>query len=104
MKFGRSQGRRTMTIKKGVKDFLTRIGVNVTRVPAPHLLSHHVKNFIRDSQINLVLDVGAYHGAYCKLLRAEASYRGMIVSFEPCAASFRQLKKAMVSDGNWRGY
>jgi FkbM family methyltransferase len=38
------------------------------------------------------------------MLRKEVGYKGLIISFEPCAESFQLLKSARSKDKNWRGY
>jgi len=93
-----------MTAKGLVKAALKRLGLSLTWYPPPHSLSRHVKDFIRDDVINLVLDVGAFHGEYCRMLRKEAGYTGVIASFEPCAESFRILSAQMTGDRDWHGY
>src|SRR5579871_2732050 len=79
-------------------------GLHVAWYPAPGTLGRQLQDFLRQERINLVLDVGAYHGDYVRLLRQEGHYRGRIVSFEPTADSFQTLIKAMQGDSNWRGY
>ena len=83
---------------------LRRVGLAVSRFPAPHSLSRCVKEFLRDNGINLVLDVGAFHGTYCALLREEAGYTGAIRSFEPCSESYQVLCSMLARDPLWRGY
>jgi FkbM family methyltransferase len=67
-------------------------------------LSRQVKTLLRDCNVNLVLDVGAYHGDYCKMLRDRIGYKGAIASFEPSAASFRILEATMKGDRAWCGF
>lgn len=93
-----------MNTKKLIRSSLSHLGISVTRFPGPHMLSRKVGELVRDEDINIVLDVGAFHGAYCETLRTEAKYTGLIVSFEPSAASFRLLSAAMRGDRKWRGY
>jgi len=94
----------SMNTKQLTRSALWRLGISVTRFPAPHMLSRKVGELIRASDINIVLDVGAFHGTYCEMLRTEARYTGLIASFEPCEDSFRILSTAMRGDKNWRGY
>jgi len=61
-----------MNTKKVIRSPLSHIGVSITRFPGPHMLSRKVGEFVRDHDINIVLDVGAFHGAYCETLRTEA--------------------------------
>lgn len=93
-----------MTIKQFVKTRLNRLGLDVTRFLPRHLISNYLRDLIREYQINLVLDVGAFHGAYCKMLRNEVGYTGFIASFEPGAQSFRILSAEMAKDRSWHGY
>ncbi len=52
-----------MNTKELIRSSLSRIGVSVTRFPGPHMLSRKVGELVRDHKINIVLDVGAFHGA-----------------------------------------
>jgi len=90
-------------MRKTVLNGLTSNGVHV-QVSPPLLLCKQIKKFLRHNKINLVIDVGAYHGDYCKMLRERAQYTGTIISFEPSADSFRVLSAAMCDDPNWRGF
>ena len=88
----------------GLVKGLNRVGLSLTRFPPRYSMPRQLKDFLRDNRINLVLDVGAFRGEYGKMLREEAAYRGMIVSFEPCRESFRVLTAEMGKDRQWRGY
>jgi len=90
--------------RRALRHGLRAIGVSVSRYPPEGLLSRHLKDFLHVHKINLVLDVGAYDGRFCRLLREEAAYRGPIASFEPCAQSFRALAAVMKGDNRWTGY
>src|ERR1039457_1480221 len=70
----------------------------------PLALSRQVKHLLREEKVNLVLDVGAFHGDYCKLLRERIGYTGRIVSFEPSGSSFRALERTMKGKSAWRGF
>lgn len=50
--------------------------------------------------IDLVLDVGANSGQYGKQLRKDG-YKGKILSFEPIASVYNDLKNRVGADGNW---
>ena len=51
-----------------------------SRVFPPLALSRQVKTLMREGMVNLVLDVGAFRGDYCRMLRDRIGYRGAIVS------------------------
>jgi FkbM family methyltransferase len=91
-------------LRELIQSGLRNAGLSMTFYPPPHHLSHYVKNFLEEHDINLVLDVGAYLGTYCQMLREEVGYRGRIVSFEPTPSSFARLQAEMSGDSNWRGY
>src|SRR5262245_23685295 len=91
-------------ISRLINTVLKPLGLNVTRYPPPHLISRHILDFVRSNKINLVIDVGAYHGAYCRMLRHEVGYEGWIASIEPCASSFEVLSRVMSNDSKWRGW
>lgn len=90
--------------KQLVKAGLGRLGYGIMRVPQPSLLSQALARFIRENEINLILDVGAFRGQYCRMLRDEVRYDGLIASFEPCAGSFQSLRASMAADRRWRGF
>lgn len=87
-------------MKALAKRVLSELGLHVSR-SAPERLDTHVLGLIRRLGINCVLDVGAHHGHYGRLLR-EAGYRGRIVSFEPVSAHFAVLSAAAWGDAQWQ--
>ena len=58
------------------------------------------KKLLKNYEINVVLDVGAYIGQYAKELRA-IGYKARIISFEPLSSSFIQLSINSKTDGAW---
>jgi len=65
-------------------------------------LRDHLRELFEQLDINLVLDIGAHHGEYGGLLREHVGYRGEIVSFEPVASSYAQLRQRSQGDTAWR--
>jgi len=92
-----------MSIIKLARYGLQRIGFDLVRYP-PLPLAWTIETLMLNLNINCVLDVGAYHGSFCKMLRQHANYKGAICSFEPCAESFNRLSSVMINDKSWSGY
>jgi FkbM family methyltransferase len=88
-------------LKELIESALGNKGIYVSKTPT---LVAALRTFLHANDINIIFDVGAYNGAYCRLLRDRVGYRGQIVSFEPCAESFRSLAERMRGDKNWRGF
>src|SRR4051812_16742592 len=61
-----------------------------------------IRFVIESKSIDLVIDVGANTGQFGTFLRQ--FYSGEIVSFEPVANTFEQLKLATSNDANWRAF
>ena len=97
----RHRNEESVKIKKIIKGGLRTVGFDLVRYPA---LARQIQNLILDRGINLVLDVGAFHGTFCRMMRKDVRYSGHICSFEPCAASFSELSNAMKNDRRWSGY
>jgi FkbM family methyltransferase len=83
-------------MKESIRGSLRRLGVDVRRARnAPNVI-----DFLKDRQINVVLDVGANEGQFGAFLRTRG-YRGKIVSFEPIESVFKCLATKAKADGNW---
>jgi FkbM family methyltransferase len=81
-----------------------RAGLSITRHPAPSTLEWLTRQVFAKLDINCVLDVGAYRGEYVTFLRNEVLFEGQVFSFEPAAASYRELKAASRHDQRWQGF
>ncbi len=69
-----------------------------------HLTDYvYLRKFLRQFEINCVLDVGANAGGYALLLR-RLGYRGRIVSFEPNPDAFAVISDRFRDDRNWQGH
>ncbi|MEW5931132.1 MAG: FkbM family methyltransferase [Gemmatimonadota bacterium] len=68
--------------------------------PRPDTLEGHLGALLPALAVECVLDVGANAGQYAGMLR-RIGFRGHIVSFEPVAASVRELRERAARDGRW---
>jgi FkbM family methyltransferase len=91
-------------LKQTIKQTIRKFGYDIAEYPRLPLLVHHLRQFFIENDINVVLDVGAFLGLYCRMLRADVSYHGDIISFEPASKSFARLSAEMRGDAAWRGF
>jgi FkbM family methyltransferase len=89
------------SVVKSVVRLARRFGVYVTRDPDSVVYEDRLRRTLSALKINCVLDVGAYHGDFARLLR-RIGYIGLIISFEPVASNFEVLEDARVEDAEWR--
>ncbi len=91
-------------LKDLLKACIRPLGVDLVRYPPLSPLARQLKAFLHSNDINLVLDVGACDGGFCRFLRGPVGYQGRIVSFEPTKKTFGLLQDSMTADANWTGY
>ncbi|WP_298395260.1 FkbM family methyltransferase [Sphingobium sp.] len=60
-----------------------------------------LKRFLSAFAVDCLFDVGANRGQYATMLRKDAGYKGLILSFEPNPDVFAELQKQAASDRNW---
>lgn len=60
-----------------------------------------LKRFLSAFAIDCLFDVGANRGQYAMMVRRDAGYRGLILSFEPNPAVFAELERRAASDPKW---
>jgi FkbM family methyltransferase len=87
--------------KQTIRRSLRRFGLDIHRVGPGR--SPDLADFLAARQVDVVLDVGANLGQFGLELR-DRGYRGQIVSFEPIASVFRELKAVAERDGNWHAH
>jgi FkbM family methyltransferase len=85
-----------------VKSAARKFGIAVSKYPPPDSFQRHLRDYLSQMDINVVLDVGAFVGDYAREVR-EAGYRGRIISFEPVPASYERLQAGMRHDALWSG-
>ena len=85
---------------KQVKNLANQLGWEIRRYhPAISEIPRMYQSLVYH-KIDLVLDVGANIGQYAILLR-RLGYRGKIISFEPLASAYSQLKTTSSKDALW---
>ena len=85
-----------------IKHGAQRLGIAVSRYPPPGSFKRHLRDYLSQMEINVVLDVGANVGNYAKELR-EIGYCGRIISFEPVPDTYEKLQESMHNDLLWIG-
>lgn len=73
-----------------LRALLRRFGYDIARWPR-ETLALHLQAVFQQLGVDCVLDVGAHHGEYGRVLRG--FYQGRIVSFEPVTVSFQSLEQ-----------
>lgn len=91
-------------IARPVRSALNRAGFDMVRLRnSQSTLDTHVASVLTAHAIDCVIDVGANIGQYGKFIR-DLGFQGPIISFEPVAATFEQLKIAASEDPLWHVY
>jgi len=91
----------TYSVRRAIKRILWRAGWDLVQFnPSTHTFARRAR-FLKNYQIDLVLDVGANTGQYAKQIR-ELGYKGQIVSFEPLNSAVTELRRAAEQDDNWQ--
>ena len=60
-----------------------------------------LKRFLSTFAVDCLFDVGANRGQYATMLRKDAGYKGLILSFEPNPDVFAELQRHAASDRLW---
>lgn len=60
-----------------------------------------LRRFLSTFAVDCLFDVGANRGQYAMMVRRDAGYHGLILSFEPNPDIFAQLERHAASDRNW---
>lgn len=71
-------------------------------IPQPNSLESELRRMLGGLDIDHVIDVGAHHGGFVRMLRDHCRYRGSVTSFEPSPDNFRSLSEAAATDPRWR--
>lgn len=90
-----------MNIKKKIRNFLLRRGIDISRVtPTTHPLARR-KQILEAYKIDTVLDIGANSGQFANELRHNIGYTKRILSFEPLSTAFSLLRANANDDNDW---
>ena len=60
-----------------------------------------LRRFLSTFAVDCLFDVGANRGQYATMLRKDAGYKGLILSFEPNPDVFAELQRHAASDRHW---
>lgn len=83
-----------------LRNRLRNQGLEVSKARDAATQGGHLMKVLARNHIDLVLDVGAHHGGFGRLLR-QNGYSGPIVSFEPSTANVQVLKNECGADAKW---
>lgn len=81
-----------------LRSLLRKTGFDIKRYPTKFYKG--ISFFLKEKEIDLIIDIGAFNGLYGNLMR-ELGYKGTIISFEPVSSSFRLLKENCKGDSDW---
>jgi len=76
----------------------------VGRYPPIDSLAYHLRNLIFRLELTTVIDVGAHHGEYGRMLRRDVRFSGVIYSFEPASAAYAELAALSRNDPAWHAW
>ena len=77
-----------------------RFGLDIVQYRSARSLAGHTEALLSGLSVSCVLDAGANVGRYGSFLRS-CGYTGQIVSFEPVADVFAQLRRRATGDAKW---
>jgi len=86
-----------VALKNALRAVLNGCGLDVIRYQSPNTIEGHLHRLLPSLNVNCVIDVGAHHGEFARLVR-QVGYRGRIVSFEPVSTNFAVLQRARRGD------
>ncbi len=87
-------------MKALLKTIARRFGHDILHLPTDPIARQWL-DLMHTNQIDLVFDVGANVGQYAHRIRA-LGYGGQIVSFEPMAGAYAQLRERAAADSQWQ--
>jgi FkbM family methyltransferase len=88
-------------IKKLLPDLAWKLGYDLDKSKKQLVIDSHLKHLFAALRVDFIIDAGAHRGEYAHLLRNKLGYKGVIHSFEPLPAAFKDLASAAESDAKW---
>lgn len=96
---------------KLINFILDQIKLNYTRLVSYRLISlrklHgtweqlHLRKLLPYYNVDCIFDVGGNYGQYAQMLRKQAKFKGLIISFEPIPAAAAVLRDMSAKDPMW---
>jgi FkbM family methyltransferase len=93
-------GSRLVEARQTIRAWARVRGLEVGRAHPDMSLAHFLPKILTRYDIEYVLDVGAHHGEFARILRRHG-YSGYIVSFEPVWEHFSELSRRASGDPKW---
>jgi len=88
-------------LKSLIKGLFNRVGLDLSFKHPERLEGNRVFKFVKDLNLDVVVDVGANVGQFGVGL-IDAGFKGRLISFEPLAAEHAQLTERARSFPNWQ--
>ena len=83
-----------------MRNLAERLGYDLRRIHKSDAMDHHLRRFFSQHRIGLVIDCGAFVGAFGQKCR-KVGYSGEILSFEPSEKQYRALNQLAAADPQW---
>ncbi len=84
-----------------LKSIAGKFGIGIHRLSPTTDPTFQIVKCLQKFDINIVLDIGANSGQFCRGLRS-MGYDKTVVSFEPLIDAHAKLKKNALNDKNWK--
>ena len=94
------KGKGGKAMKKIIKHCFRKLGFDIRRYDPFGYFEFQVTTWLKQNQIDVILDIGANRGQSVQVLR-ENGYQGNVISFEPLAEAHQQLIENSRKDKNW---
>ena len=86
--------------KNKAKQIIEKCGFEIKRLNPLSSIKSRAEKLFTTHKFDTILDVGAFDGAYAKIVR-DAGFIGRIISFEPLSVAYTELLKNSKKDEKW---